>query len=58
MTVREGPLEKLRGAGGGGIFEQHDSVFSFVFPLNEYFFVKMLCSNIFFPQSNTKLKKH
>ena len=48
MTVREGPLEKLRGAGGGrGIFEQHDSVFSFVFPLNEYF-LSSCCARISF----------
>ena len=46
MTDRDGPLEKLLG-GGGGILEQH-VFFSLVFPLSEYFFVKMLCTNIFF----------
>ena len=33
--------------GGGGNLEQH-VFFSLVFPLSEYFFVKMLCTNIFF----------
>ena len=47
----------MGGGGGRGIFEQHD-FFSLVFPLNEYFFVKMLCTNILFAQSNTKLKKY
>ena len=28
---------------GGGIFEQHE-FFSLMFPLNEYFLVKMLCT--------------
>ena len=41
---------------GGGIFEQHE-FFSLMFPLNEYFFVKMLCTNIFFLEVLTKLKK-
>ena len=35
--------------GGGGGFSSNMNFFSLMFPLNEYFFVKMLCTNIFFP---------
>ena len=42
----DGPLEKLWE--GRGIFEAQE-FFSLMFPVNEYFFfVKMLCTNIFF----------
>ena len=53
--LRDGPLEKLWGGGGG---ENFRAAWIFFFNVSLewiFFFVKMLCTN-FFPWSNTKLK--
>ena len=62
--VRDGPLEKLwegkegEGKEGQGIFEPQEFFFFNVSREWIFFFVKMLCTNIFFPWSNTKLKTY
>ena len=40
-------IRKVMG-GGGGEFSSCRNFFSLMFPVNEFFFVKMLCTNIFF----------